>query len=194
MSEMVENAGGDPKQEIRRTHVMALMRFFSVDSDMSLPNTAATQMPEMVTLAHLRNRQFVLKVVQLITGFICVGIYTEGLKFLRDSINSMMYPNIVFSSFIIITSVILLSCLLGCAMPDVLTRIFNILGMILYFSASTVILYEALTKKINEELNEELVFQRKLLFVTSVFSYFNSVLYAVDVYFSIKRAITFEPK
>lgn len=127
-----------------------------------------------------------------LTGFICVGIYTEGLKFLRDSINSMMFPNIVFSSFIIITSVILLSCLLGCAMPDVLTRIFNILGMILYFSAATVILYEALTKEIKGKLDEALMFQRKLLYVTSVFSYFNFVLYAVDVYLSIKRAITFE--
>lgn len=77
-------------------------------------------------------------------------------------------------------------------MPDVLTRIFNILGMILYFSAATVILYEALTKEIKGKLDEALMFQRKLLYVTSVFSYFNFVLYAVDVYLSIKRAITFE--
>lgn len=79
-------------------------------------------------------------------------------------------------------------------MPDVLTRIFNILGMILYFSAATVMLYEALNKDIDEELDKELVFQRKLLYVTSVFSYFNSVLYTVDVYLSVKRAITFENK
>lgn len=71
---MVENNVGDPKQEIRRTHVMALMRFFSVESDMSLPNANPdAQMPEMVSLASLRNKQFVLKVVQLVSVGVSFG-------------------------------------------------------------------------------------------------------------------------
>ncbi|KAJ8945731.1 hypothetical protein NQ314_009094 [Rhamnusium bicolor] len=190
---MGENSTTESKQEINRSHVMAMMRFFSVDSEMNIPNTShGVQVPEMLQLADLWCKEFILKVVQLITGFICVGIYSEGLKFLKDSLYSMMFPNTVFSSFIIITSVIILSCMLGCAMPDVLIRIFNILGMILYFASATVTLYEGFAKEINEELDKELAFQRKLLLATSVISYFNSALYAVDVYFSIKKAITFE--
>ncbi|KAJ8922939.1 hypothetical protein NQ315_001484 [Exocentrus adspersus] len=181
--------------ENNRSHVATLMRFFSIDSEMSLPNDAAAVVaPETAPPNLLWTKQFLLKVVQLFTGFVCVGVYAEGLKFLKDSINTMMYPNIVYSSFIIITSVILLSCLLGCAMPDVLIRIFNILGMVLYFAAATVTLYESLARKTSHGAGDEVVVQRQMLFATSVMSYFNTVLYAVDVYFSIRRAVSFEAK
>ncbi|KAJ8956716.1 hypothetical protein NQ318_014071 [Aromia moschata] len=116
---------------------------------------------EMLPLDDLWCKEFALKVVQLPNGI----------------------------SYVIITGVIILSSMLGCAMRDVLIRIFNILGMILYFSAATVIFYECLARKLDEEVDAELTYQRKWLFTTSVTAYFNAVVYAVDVFFSVKKAI-----
>ncbi|KAJ8980131.1 hypothetical protein NQ317_009190 [Molorchus minor] len=192
---MGENAAAGTQQEGNKSHVTGLMRFFSVESEeMGITSGAAQGIHAatgMLSLQDLWCREFVLKVVQLMIGFVCLAIYSEGLIFLKNSINSMMFPNIVFSSFVIITSAVILSRMLGCAIPEVLIRIFSFLGLILYFAAATVILYECLNS-IGEYLLDEMVFRRKLLFATSAISYFNFVVYVVDVYFSVKKAISFE--
>lgn len=112
----------------------------------------------------------------------------EGVTIPVSSRNSMMFPNIVFSSFIIITSVIVFSYLLKCAMPDIQARIFHILGTILYFSSAAVTVYEGLIIETRRE-RPELKTQKMFLLVTSALSYFNSIMYGVDVYYSIKRAV-----
>lgn len=100
----------------------------------------------------------------------------------------MMFPNIVFSSFIIITSVIVFSYLLKCAMPEIQARIFHILGMILYFASAAVTVYEALIIEAGKD-HPELLNQKRFLLATSAISYFNSIMYGVDVYYSIKKAV-----
>lgn len=72
-------------------------------------------------------------------------------------------------------------------MPEVQARIFHILGMILYFASAAVTTHEALVLK--AENDEILNRQKKFLLVTSVISYLNSIIYGVDVYYSIKKAV-----
>ncbi|CAH1973803.1 unnamed protein product [Acanthoscelides obtectus] len=174
---------------VSRSNAMALMRFFSVDTDteVNLPHTTSgIQVPDLVDLWA---REFILKVVQLAVGFICIGLYSEGLKIVIDSISSMMFPNVVFSSFLIITGVIILSRLLGCPVPQLLTRIFGILGALLYLASAAVTTYEALTRVDKADL-----IRIRCLVATAMLSYVNSAVYGLDVYFSVKKTLDFDTK
>nr|CAH7742831.1 unnamed protein product [Callosobruchus chinensis] len=182
---------GEVSPSVSRSHVIALMRFFSVDTDTEMNiqhTTSGIQVPDLVDLWA---REFILKIGQLAVGFICVGLYSEGLKMLTDSISSMMFPNVVFSSFLIITGVIILSRLLGCPVPDLLTRIFGILGALLYLASAAVITYESLTRA---QTSSEGLTRIRCLAATGVLSYLNSTMYGMDVYFSVKKTLGVETK
>lgn len=83
---------------------------------------------------------------------------------------------------------IVFSYLLKCAMPEIQARIFHILGMILYFASAAVTVYEGLMIETSRGV-QEIVQQKRFLLATSAISYLNSVMYGVDVYYSIKKAI-----
>lgn len=101
-----------------------------------------------------------------------------------------MFPNIVFSAFIIITSVITLSYVLGHIMPDILSRIFHALGAILYFVSACITGHFWLVVGIHiaEEGGKKLVYANMLL-AQVILSFLNSFLYAADVYMSVKTAL-----
>nr|CAI5826294.1 unnamed protein product [Callosobruchus analis] len=162
---------GEVSPSASRSHTIALMRFFSVDPDTEMNIQHTTSGIQVPDLADLWAREFILKIIQLAVGFICVGLYSEGLKILSDSISSMMFPNVVFSSFLIITGVIILSRLLGCHVPDLLTRIFGILGALLYLASAAVITYESLTRTAT---TKEDLRRIRCLATTGVLSYLNS--------------------
>ncbi|KAG5895936.1 hypothetical protein JTB14_016338 [Gonioctena quinquepunctata] len=185
---MVENGPAE-----NRSHALALMRFFSVDVDPDMnitSSSAGVQVPEM---KDFWSKDFILKILQVGNGFICIGLYSEGLALLQNTISAMMFPNIAFGSLAIIGSVIILSYMLGCPMTDVLIRIFSILGIAMYFSAATLLLYVGLTRG-SKSLDERVARQRTFLLITSVLSYFNFTLYVLDVYIGIQRSVGYEIK
>ena len=129
--------------------------------------------------------------MQLI-GIICVGVYSNGVHAIRDlhvaTFRSIVFPNIIFGAFIIISSVIAMSYALGQLMPELLIRIFNALGMILYFVSAcvtTVGCYELSKVDLNEEKGE----QWKLLFAQVGLSFANSLLYGVDMFLSFRKTL-----
>lgn len=73
-------------------------------------------------------------------------------------------------------------------MPEIQARIFHILGMTLYFASAAVTVYEGLSIETHRE-HQELTRQKHFLLATSAISYLNSIMYGVDVYYSIKKAI-----
>lgn len=103
-----------------------------------------------------------------------------------DSKTSLMFPNAVFSAFIIITSVIMMSYVLGHNMPPVLVRIFNAIGMVLYFVATCVTGQMWLQ---NARYLTDKVFYANILLAQSVVSSVNVVVYGYDMFASVRRAV-----
>lgn len=117
------------------------------------------------------------------------GLYSEGSKITQqDSISALTFPYVVFGSFFIITSIVILSYMLGYAMPDVLVRIFNSLATILYFISGTVNLYIWLAKR-NSAVNGD---SMKFLLAVSMVHYFVAFIYGIDAFISYRKAIIFE--
>lgn len=71
-------------------------------------------------------------------------------------------------------------------MPPVLIRIFNAIGMVLYFVATCV---TGQAWYCYEDSNEEMVFCGNMLLGQTVVSSFNAVLYGYDMYVSVRRAV-----
>lgn len=105
-----------------------------------------------------------------------------------NSITSLMFPNVVFSAFIIITSVIMMSYVLGHNMPPVLIRIFNAIGMILYFVA-TCVTGQAWWSKARQVTNDEEMFYANMLLAQVVVSTVNVLIYGYDMFSSVRRAV-----
>lgn len=101
-----------------------------------------------------------------------------------DSITSLMFPNVVFSSFIIITSVIVMSYVLGHAMSPVLVRIFNAIGMILYLVA-TCIAGQAWYQLDDNQLDRN----GNMLVAQIILSFLNTILYGYDMFCSVRQEI-----
>lgn len=74
-------------------------------------------------------------------------------------------------------------------MPEIQRRTFDVLGMILYFASASVTTYECIATK-TDNTNQEMENQKEYLLATSVISYINVILYGLDVYYSVKKAIT----
>lgn len=117
-------------------------------------------------------------------AFVAVGLYSNGMKLMEESFHSKMFPNIVFSSYIIISSVIALGYILGNIMPSILIRIFNIVGMTLYFVSACVTTQGWYMFK-----GEEVIAARMLL-SESILCFLNAAIYAFAIYCSIKKALT----
>lgn len=105
----------------------------------------------------------------------------------ESRMTSLMFPNIVFTTFLIITSVIALSYALKQTMSESVIRIFNVIGMVLYFVSANVsgyIWYKYLYGRIpDEELIPYVMFCGQI--ITSLL---NAVLYGLDVGLSVKKA------
>lgn len=116
-------------------------------------------------------------------------MYSEGVKIMwqLNNVSSICFPNVVFASFIIITSVIILSYVLGYKMPDTLIRIFNSLAVILYFIAATITIHVWWLKNHQKQYN----LMEKFLLIQSILSYINSVVYGLDLFYSIRKTIKF---
>lgn len=103
-----------------------------------------------------------------------------------DSITFLCFPNVAFSTSIIITAVIIISYLLGENMPDVLIRVFIAIIIILYFISATV----TITIWCNKDVNEpHLQFAKNCLLIQAILSYGIALVYGLDMFFNIKRSI-----
>lgn len=119
----------------------------------------------------------------------CVGLYSDGIpQHVEYSLSSLLFPNVVFSTSIIITSVIALGYALGQVMPEVLIRIFNTLAVILFLSSA------CLTGKIwydvSGSASGKCVLRTKLLLTQVFMSILNVVLYSVDLGLSMKKSLS----
>nr|CAD7573638.1 unnamed protein product [Timema californicum] len=64
---------------------------------------------------------FLVKLLQLLISIVCTGLYSVGILLVRHDITSQLLPYVVFASYMIITSVIVLSYVLGQKMAELLT-------------------------------------------------------------------------
>lgn len=134
----------------------------------------------------------------------CIALYKDDSKYLVTNVTSMMFPNVVFATFVLITSVIMLSFWINNPMPDILIRIFNILATMLYFISGCITTQwwntngrYGVTNSICDELPEEPQQFGQSLLAASVLSFVNVLLYAVDVGFSfhnIHKQFSYEKK
>lgn len=104
------------------------------------------------------------------------------------SVTSMMFPNVVFGAFIIISSVIALSYALGQAMPEILVRVYNAIGMILYF-VSACITGHAWFGLVSLLEEDEYVFPGNMLLAQVFTTFVNAILYGADLAMSVKTAL-----
>lgn len=81
----------------------------------------------------------------------------------------------------------MMSYVLGHNMPTVLVRIFNAIGMILYFVASCVT-GQAWYRNARH-LTDTDVFYRNMLLAQIIVSSFNCFVYGYDMFTSVKRAV-----
>lgn len=101
---------------------------------------------------------------------------------------SITFPNIVFSASIIITSVIILSHILGYVILSVTVRIFNTILLTLYFTSGCITGYVWYsTARFQRDVSNLDV--SLLLLIQTVLSFVNFLLYGGDVLSSIKIAI-----
>jgi tellurite resistance protein TehA-like permease len=104
-----------------------------------------------------------------------------------------MLPYFVCSAYMIITPVILISYVLGHRMPEILIRIFNTLGGILFLVAGTVALLKWRDFRSNLQGKEDNVDKQNeavFLLTTGVLCLVNSILYLFDVAISVHSALS----
>lgn len=92
----------------------------------------------------------------------------------------------MFGSYIIITAVIIISYMLGQVMPEVLIRIFLSIGLILFFITATVTITIWGSMRVSQHPKS-----KNLLLFQALLSYLSSLLYGLDLYFNIRKAVDF---
>ena len=116
------------------------------------------------------------------------GLYSSGYKVMDHSVTSMMFPNVVFGAFIIISSVIALSYALGQPMPEILVRVYNAIGMILYFVSASITGHAWFGQlRFDEEVKYS--FQGRMLLAQVFTTFLNAILYGADLTISVKTAL-----
>lgn len=129
-------------------------------------------------------------------AIICIAMYSvEGIystkivKLLldQDILSSIIFPNVVFSSYIIILCVVIMSYILGYPMPDILVRIFNAIAVILYLVTIGISGFMwSLMKDIDEKTFK---IECMLLFTVIILCCLNCFLHAFDIYWNIRRIL-----
>nr|CAD7412230.1 unnamed protein product [Timema poppensis] len=76
----------------------------------------------------------------ILISIVCTGLYSVGILLVRHDITSQLLPYVVFASYMIITSVIVLSYVLGQKMAELLIRVFNSLAVILFLVTGIILL------------------------------------------------------
>ncbi|KAJ3645958.1 hypothetical protein Zmor_023575 [Zophobas morio] len=186
MAEVTITQSTGEDDQLNRSNREALLRFFSVDSNINMACNISTSSPPTY---NFYSKDFVLKITQLATGIICVAFYTKGVTISAETLPYVCFPHVVFGSYIIITSVIIMSYIFGQIMPDVVTRAFLSIGMILYFISATISITVWSSKK---SLTPDMDIPQALLLAQAILSYANSLLYGLDLFFNIKKAVNFE--
>lgn len=77
--------------------------------------------------------------------------------------------------------------MLGKAMPDILIRVFNSIGTILYFISATVTITAWICKVENGVIDLEL--SLNLLLIQAILSYINCTLYGIDMVLSLRKSL-----
>lgn len=132
---------------------------------------------------------------------VCGGSFSTGMLLVVNSNGKfMIFCNVTITAYIIITSVTILSYVLGFVMPTFTKQLFHVLGVLMFVATSFLILrilvdidHEKLVS-CNEELKPSLgkvinlETQYSMLLVTCVLSFVNGFLYAFDVYWEERKS------
>ncbi|KAK7865482.1 hypothetical protein R5R35_002353 [Gryllus longicercus] len=81
---------------------------------------------------------FALKIVEWTLCILCTGLFFEGSALIYD-FKKQLVPYIAYWTYMMITGVIILSYLLGQKMREMLIRIYNIIGALMFFIAAIII-------------------------------------------------------
>ncbi|KAK9681336.1 hypothetical protein QE152_g38377 [Popillia japonica] len=175
-------------QDDRRPSVLVLKRLFSRDSIANTSRYTYDLYPPSNYEYSLCGKEFLLKIAEILVSVICAGLFTDGVQQnLEYSTSSVLFPNVVFSSCIINTSVIALGYVLGQVMPEVLIRAFNAIAVILFFVSAciTAITWFAIARHVEGED----ILSARLLLAQVFTSSLNVILYAIDIAISIRKSL-----
>ncbi|GLH06479.1 Uncharacterized protein GBIM_11987 [Gryllus bimaculatus] len=81
---------------------------------------------------------FALKIVEWTLCILCTGLFFEGSALIYD-FKKQLVPYIAYWTYMMITGVVILSYLLGQKMREMLIRIYNIIGALMFFIAAIII-------------------------------------------------------
>ncbi|XP_067006799.2 uncharacterized protein [Anabrus simplex] len=139
----------------------------------------------------------VIKELQLVLAFVCIWCISYGRFLLKHNAATVYFHYIVYSSYVIITFVILISYFIGKKMREFLMRQFNVLGAILYICSCLILVQNIMVfwidweGQIDEALNEDgkaaIKKQRITLVSLSILTFLNFCLYLADAYCSLRR-------
>lgn len=141
------SATDEPKSP--RTHIKRLSRTFSRDTTSSTSTwfdgnsalfraTFHEEDPPAHYESSLCTGGFVFKIVEWILCILCTGLFFEGSNLIYD-FKEQLFPYIAYWTYMMITGVIIISYLLGQKMREILIRVYNIIGGIMFFIAATII-------------------------------------------------------
>ncbi|KRT80335.1 hypothetical protein AMK59_8147, partial [Oryctes borbonicus] len=167
----------------RRSSTLTLKRLFSIDSAGTSSRYTYDLYPPSNYEYSLCGKEFLLKIAEILVSIICAGLFTDGVQQnLEYSTSSVLFPNVVFSSCIINTSIIALGYVLGQVMPEVLIRAFNSIAVILFFVSAWI---TGFTWFAMARFDDTDVLSARLLLAQVFTSSLNVVLYSVDIGISI---------
>ncbi|KAK7865481.1 hypothetical protein R5R35_002352 [Gryllus longicercus] len=143
------------------------------------------------------------KIAQFGLTVLCLILLSDGYRLeVNQNVTAMHFPFIVFSSFTLITGVILLGYIMGMKMRELLMRIFGTMGGLLFLISGihtanrTYVFWDNWEGMIEEGDTDELGFsvtsipRRRICFVAQVLlSFVASVVYLSDVVFSYRRTM-----
>lgn len=101
-------------------------------------------------------------------------------------VSSIIFPNVVFGSYIIISCVIITSYVLGYTIPDIIVRIFNGIALILYL---VMIVVSGILWTLINHTDEEYKIVCNMVLTVLVLCCLNCFLHIFDIFWNVRRII-----
>ncbi|KAG8223362.1 hypothetical protein J437_LFUL001240 [Ladona fulva] len=178
----------------------------SVHSSFLSPSDLPPNLDEAIVIANMADPPFnfdglgtfpfYLKILQLVTAVVSLGLHSDSLIARFDSTAEQILPYVVFTVFMIINTVIIFSYVLGQKMPELSMRIIAVLGCILYAAVCIGIMkvYRKFDHTANVKEHDRVRWARapKVLLSEGILAILNSILYFIETCYSYynNRTIT----
>nr|XP_022907941.1 uncharacterized protein LOC111419383 [Onthophagus taurus] len=134
-------------------------------------------------------KEILLKLSQVIICLICSCLYSSISTSEKSQVR-MIFPIIAYVSFLIISGIICLGYIFGVHMHDLLQRAFNMIGAIIFFTASCILFQNCFVTIVHQRNGDKVMSSDgKIIFAQATLSGINFILYLIDCVLSVKRSL-----